>query len=489
MTNYNDNQTYLYYENQLFHSKTEEEAEKCRKEMRNLRHIGKITVSKTAIILVSYNHLELTVSCIESIRKNNLSGTYQLIVVDNASEDGSADWLAKQEDITLIANQENKGFPYACNQGIAKAEEEADIFLLNNDTIVPRDALFWLRMGLYESEKIGAAGSVSNNAVNYQQVSQQYETLEEWMAFAEKNNVCMEYPYEKKSWLMGFAMLIKGTAVQKIREAEGKEEDAVPEILDNRFFPGNFEDNDLSIRLLKNGYGLLLCKNSFIYHYGGSAFAKHQKAYIKLLLENQKKLADKYGIDFIPYSYVETGLIDMIKPEKEEFSVLELECGLGAGLARIKSRYPKAKVIGTEEDKRLAELAAQVVTVCSIHDLHIIMQKRNDYVILNGTLKSDGTQRAILTEAAACLKPGGRILAAVGNRQCLAAVKDGFLLEEIVSLFNECGLQIQEFQYRCAKLNPIQKQELEEIMSRSDAEMRPLYEGEKFIFAAKKQEK
>ena len=165
--------------------------------MENSKNQVGVCYPKTAIVIISYNNAELTKECIKSIRVNNPAEIYQLIVVDNASTDGIVEWLREQSDVILIANTENKGFPYACNQGIVAADKEADIFLLNNDTIVPKDALYWLRKGLYSSEKVGAVGSVSNNVVNYQQVPEQFNTVEEWMAFAEKNNVEMEYPYEK----------------------------------------------------------------------------------------------------------------------------------------------------------------------------------------------------------------------------------------------------------------------------------------------------
>lgn len=75
-------------------------------------------------------------------------------------------------------------------------------------------------MGLYENEDIGAVGSVSNNVVNYQQVKEQYSTVREWMDFVVRNNVEMEYPYENKSWLVGFAMLIKRKAIDKLVDNE-----------------------------------------------------------------------------------------------------------------------------------------------------------------------------------------------------------------------------------------------------------------------------
>lgn len=441
-------------------------------------------IPKTAIVMVSYNNAELTRACIESIRGNNSPDTYQLIVVDNASSDGVVSWLSEQRDVILITNEENKGFPYACNQGIVAADKDADIFLLNNDTIVPKDALFWLRRGLYSDKKVGAVGSVSNNVVNYQQVSEQFETVEEWLAFAEQNNVYMEHPYEKKGWLVGFAMLIKRTALDKIMQAEGKTKDTLPEVLDNRFFPGNYEDNDLSIRLLQNGYELLLCKNSFIYHYGGSSFGKKQEKYTELLLKNQKKLADKYGIDFIPYSYVESALVDMVKPGEAEVSVLEIGCKLGATLARIQSKYPKAKVQGIEKKEILVKLAKQVVPVQMADILETEIEEKYDYVILDDVLKNEAAATKLLIKAAQCAKPYGKLLVSVHNRQCVRQVGEGFTLEEIVSLFNRCGLELREFNYRPLKCNQEEQEELRRIMQQADPSERPLYEAEKYIFAA-----
>ena len=48
---------------------------------------------KTSIIILSYNTLEMLQLCIESIREYTEVGTYEIIVVENASKDGSAEWL------------------------------------------------------------------------------------------------------------------------------------------------------------------------------------------------------------------------------------------------------------------------------------------------------------------------------------------------------------------------------------------------------------
>ncbi len=490
---HNSNQAWLCYENALYHDAKEPDGEgrenfcqECCSEMKLLEKEPDFAVAKTAIVLLSYNHGELTKACIESIRQNCAPESYELIVVDNASTDGIQEWLRRQEDIRLIENQENQGFPAGCNQGIALAQEDADIFLLNNDTIVPENAIFWLRMGLYEEERIGATGSVSNRVVNYQQVPQQFETTEEWLEFAAKNNVPMEHPYEKKSWLVGFAMLIKRTALEdvRIRERELCGGGQV-EILDTRFSPGNFEDNDLSIRLLLAGYGLRLVKNSFIFHYGSKAFQKVPRRFIALLQDNRSKLAEKYGMDLVPASKVEMSLVDMVQPLAPSFSVLEIGCKLGATLARIESLYPGAEVLGIEENALLARLAGEVTSVICAKFPDTPVEGSFDYVIIDGLLSAQSEN--LLYQAGDCLKAGGKILASVRNTQCVCELEPGqegvgATLDEITQLCNRCMLQIRSFHYRPAELSEADRQRVSELCGGWDSPQRPLYEAETFIF-------
>jgi len=202
------------------------------------------------------------------------------------------------------------------------------------------------------------------------------------------------------------------------------------------------------------------------------------------LLENQKKLADKYGIDFIPYSYVESALVDMIKPGEAEASVLEIGCKLGATLARIQSKYPKIKVQGIEKKEKLVKLAKQVVPVQMGDVLETEIKETYDYIILDDVLKHNDASEKLLIKAARCAKPYGKLLVSVYNRQCVRRSGEGFTLEEIVGLFNRCGLELKEFNYRPVMCNQRELEELRRIMQQADPSERVLYEAEKFIFAA-----
>lgn len=508
----NINQAYLCYENALFHYAKEagkeyiknpesdwhsdKFLEEYQAELEFLRKQPQFCVQKTAIIILSYNHAEITKDCIRSIRRNNASDTYELIVVDNASTDGIVGWLRVQDDIKLIENKENRGFPYGCNQGIAAAGADSDIFLLNNDTIVPENAVFWLRMGLYEDEKTGAAGSVSNNVVNYQQVAEQFESTEQWIEFAKKRNVPMDNPYEKKGWLVGFAMLIKRTAMENVLQREGKQDrKAVREVLDQRFSPGNFEDNDFSIRLLLAGYCLRLVKNSFIFHYGSKAFQRMQEKFRQLLISNRQKLAEKYGIDFVSYSYVDRAIIEMIQP-KERMNVLEVGCKLGAVLARIESIYPQAEVLGLEKNVQLAELAAQVTNVLPQDFLTEYKEGSRffDVIIFDETLDTVYAEQ-MLEKAKRVMTPGGSILMIVQNSECVGQMphKKGrssnaerlgqkqFCLSDIINICNMCSLQINQVNYRKADLSQEEQQEVLRLCGSNDTASRIPYEAEKYV--------
>lgn len=92
-----------------------------------------------SVIVPCWNQLEFTRKCINaSFRKTTPS--WELIVVDNGSTDGTGDYLAGVQDVsplpvTLIANGTNRGFPAAVNQGLGRARGEY-LVLLNNDVVV-----------------------------------------------------------------------------------------------------------------------------------------------------------------------------------------------------------------------------------------------------------------------------------------------------------------------------------------------------------------
>lgn len=95
-----------------------------------------------SIIIVNYNTKDLTLACVDSILKCNPKLTYEIILVDNGSTDGSAELFHKIQGnkLRVILHQKNLGFSKANNSGIKKALGQY-ILLLNSDTEIKRGTL------------------------------------------------------------------------------------------------------------------------------------------------------------------------------------------------------------------------------------------------------------------------------------------------------------------------------------------------------------
>lgn len=116
-----------------------------------------------SIVLVSYNTRDLLLACIERLSREEIAGDCRIIVVDNASADGSAEAVRQKfPDVRLIANDRNRGFGPACNQAFAVAEGAA-IVLLNPDAAVFPGSLDALLAAMDRSPRIGIVGGEVRN--------------------------------------------------------------------------------------------------------------------------------------------------------------------------------------------------------------------------------------------------------------------------------------------------------------------------------------
>ncbi|MFB0846167.1 glycosyltransferase [Paenibacillus oleatilyticus] len=303
---------------------------------------------KTSIVIATYNKLEYTQLCIESIREYTSQHDYEIIVVDNGSTDETVSWLRSQSDIKAIFNSENLGFPKACNQGIEVSNGD-NILLLNNDTIVTNNWLTNLLSSLYSSEEIGAVGSLTNNCSYGQSIQVPYNSIEEMHLFATQyNQNSNPILWEERLKLVGYCMLIKKNVLDEVG------------LLDERFTPGNFEDDDLSLRIRLAGYKLLLCKDTFIHHFGSVSFKNNVQKYLDLMHTNQKKFTEKWGFD-PEDAVIHTGLVGQIISAPTDFiRLLEIGCGNGGTLLSIKHHFPNTQIFGVETNQFSAKVATRV---------------------------------------------------------------------------------------------------------------------------------
>lgn len=401
----NQNQAFLCFEQALLYCDNKTDYEQIENIIASIKQNYDITVNNVSFIILSYNTLDYTKTCITSIRENTLEASREIVIVDNASSDGSLEWLKKQNDIVLLSNCENTGFPKGCNQGIELSNKDNDILLLNNDTLLPANALFWLRMGLYENATIGTTGSITNFASNHQSLHFDNPTTESMLAFANKNNLPSKHPYEEKIYLVGFALLIKRSVYDKVG------------VLDERFSPGNYEDNDYGLRVLQAGYKNILCKNSFIIHFGSKSFGKKADAYSNLLSINNKKFEDKWDIP-TTYLYPRMELLNAItEDDSAHFNMLVIGCKCGTLCAYLKSHFYNATICGTEPSKTAAKIAQSIVpTTCTfIEDYCFASNETYDYIIIEEDFENYKNPLTILEKLNAHLNANGQLIFIASN--------------------------------------------------------------------------
>lgn len=111
-----------------------------------------------SIIIVNYNTKQITEDCIASVKEKTEGINYEIILVDNASSDGSIEHFFNRDDIIFLPQLENLGFGKANNKGVEVATGKY-LFFLNSDTILLNNAVKeFFDYAENHHESIGAIG-------------------------------------------------------------------------------------------------------------------------------------------------------------------------------------------------------------------------------------------------------------------------------------------------------------------------------------------
>jgi GT2 family glycosyltransferase len=248
-----------------------------------------------SIIVVTYNNLLLNQACLRSIFRETDYPNYEVIVVDNASSDGTAEWLASQAAreprLKVIGNPGNRGFSAANNQGLRAARGEF-LCLLNNDTIVTRGWLATLIGHLRRRPELGLVGPVSNMVGNEAKVPVGYGSIAEMPSWAEA--YCRAHDGELVPLMMlgFFCVAMRREVYARVGE------------LDEEFGIGYFEDTDYCYRTRRQGYELCCAHDAFVHHWQGASFRLLGDDSFASIYENNQKLFEaKWGADCMVGAY------------------------------------------------------------------------------------------------------------------------------------------------------------------------------------------
>ena len=281
------------------------------------RHLGlnKTKNMKLSIIIVSWNVCQDIINCLDSIYGCHASKPFEVIVIDNASSDGSTQEIRKKfPKVTCVANDKNYGFAGANNQGIKLAKGEYLLFL-NPDTIMHSGASDYLVNFMDSTKDVGACGpKLLNEDGSLQRSVRQFPSyrgalyrftfLNHFKIF--KNNyrnwLMKEFDHKNQrdvDQLMGAALLVRKSIIDKIGG------------FDENFFM-YYEEVDLCYRIKQYGQRIVFLPQVCITHLGGRSSQQIPAAkrimMLRSLLEYFRK-NHRTGISFLFNCIFKTGII------------------------------------------------------------------------------------------------------------------------------------------------------------------------------------
>jgi len=228
------------------------------------------------ISVVNYNAGNLLKQCIDSIIKNTKRISYEIIVVDNASKDGSIEIIREKfPQVTLIINKENRGFAAANNQAIKVAKGEY-IVLLNPDIIVCPEALDKMVEFMKTHKDVGAAGAKLLNPYGSIQDRGYYRKLPSIMQILLFYTFLVKFTKLSSYLRRKFLEIAEYNQSQQVEQVPGSclmvRKRVVQEIgfMDENFHIW-FEDVDWCYRIKKK-WKLYYYPNAEMIHYGGHSF-------------------------------------------------------------------------------------------------------------------------------------------------------------------------------------------------------------------------
>ena len=248
-----------------------------------------------SIIVVSYNNLDFTSACLHSLEKHNQYVNCEIIVVDNASTDGTPkylqEWASSGQGVRrCVLNENNRGFAAANNQGLAVASGDY-LVLLNNDTYVTTGWIRTLMGHLQRDKTIGLIGPVTNNIGNEAKISINYSDMHEMQVNAScytRRHVGQIYPLGTAAF---FCVMMPKTTYEKVG------------LLDEAFGLGFFEDDDYCRRIEQIGLSIGCADDVFIHHHLSASFGKIKNVDREALMQRNKVIYEEKWGQWIPHAY------------------------------------------------------------------------------------------------------------------------------------------------------------------------------------------
>jgi GT2 family glycosyltransferase len=251
-----------------------------------------------SIIIVNYNVKEFIQNLLHSIVKAGAGLQYEVIIIDNASNDGSVEFIKEKfPNVKLIVNSVNRGFSRANNQGLKISKGEY-LLLLNPDTILREDTLKRMIDFFHQNPETGLAGCKILNPDGTLQLACRRSFPSPWTSFCKVTGLGSYFPKSRLFARYNLTYLdenqtyevdaVSGSFMMLKREAYEKIDG-----LDEQFFMYG-EDLDLCYRVQKAGYKVFYVHDTQIIHYKGESTKRSNLDETKIFYEAMNLFVKKH---------------------------------------------------------------------------------------------------------------------------------------------------------------------------------------------------
>lgn len=254
-----------------------------------------VSPARVSVVVVTYNNLDYTKACLDSLDRFSDWSNLEVIVVDNASADATPEflrnWATGADSRHVILNDDNRGFAAANNQGLAAATGDY-LVLLNNDTYVTRGWVRGLVTHLRRNPDVGLVGPVTNNIGNEARVEEaQYADMQAMAEFASDYTARHAGRAFDLATVAFFCVAMSRTTYERIGP------------LDEAFGIGFFEDDDYCRRVEEAGLRCVCVEDVFIHHHLSASFDKLKDERRKELFDRNKAIYESKWGPWQPHVY------------------------------------------------------------------------------------------------------------------------------------------------------------------------------------------
>ena len=248
---------------------------------------------EVSIIIVNYNTQKLTCACIDSVIAKITGIDYEIILVDNASTDGSQEHFCRDERIKFIEAGMNLGFGKANNLGVNQAKGDY-VFFLNSDTLLLNNAIYemWHYCEEHKEDNIGGLGCILCDG--NKQRCHSYAKLNTWKDIV-KSYFLAPYNKTKAKEIMAMDAEDESKDAFEVGYVTGADLFVSRKVIDECgcFDPEFFmysEESEMQWRFRKHGYHNMIIKSPKIMHLEGMSQTKRKSPTMRKIMMTQSSL-------------------------------------------------------------------------------------------------------------------------------------------------------------------------------------------------------